>query len=176
MASPTVVYERIYRVTPEEFNLGFNTIRDTIDVERAYYDSTSQSLAETKSKLFALFVKYLCTGVGYRILYEGRLAVVTAGRVEGKYFRAIPGFVMPDENGSQAYHYDDAFLEPAQYGMKEFLPTIGCVGIKGRCNINRAMYSHRIALAAKPYAQHTLVTTPVGEEGDLTFTQTYIQE
>lgn len=174
MADPAVVYTRLDRITADQFNTGFNALQATIEAEKEYYTTDAYSLAKVKNLLYDQFNIAASSGVIYKIEYNGRLAVICGSIIDGNYLEDRVGFVYPDAEGSLAYQYSDNFLSNTEPGMKAFLPTVNCVGIKTYCNNNRNLYSHKIALAAKSYCEHTLTEELAGENGAVMMYQRYI--
>jgi hypothetical protein len=176
MADSSVSYTQISSITATEFNKGFSAIQATIAAEKDYYtheNSDAVSLANTKSKLYAQFSNCAQNGVLYKITYNNRLAVISGGLIDtDNYLEERVGFVYPDENGSLAYQYSDAFLSKTDPGLKTFLGTINCVGVKTFCNTNRKLYTHKTALAAKDYCVHTLTEQGMGNSSVVLY-QTY---
>lgn len=174
MADPAVVYTRLDRITADQFNTGFNALQATIEVEKEYYGTDAYSLAKVKNLLYDQFNIAATSGIIYKVEYNGRLAVICGSLVKGTYLEDKVGFVYPDAEGSLAYQYSDNFLSNTETGMKAFLPTVDCVGIKTYCNNNRNLYSHKTALATKSYCQHTLTEEPAGKNGAVMMYQRYI--
>jgi hypothetical protein len=175
MASSTSVIEVIDRITAEEFNTGFNAIRDTIETEKRYY-ANDVAITKLKNDMFMAYTKLsLEGGVLFKLLYNDNLAIISGGKISENYLDGWLGFVYPDANNSLAYQYSEDFLTSSELAMKAFLPTIGCIGLKTSCNTNRKLYQHKVSLASQSYAQHTLTTDAVDENGSLTVYQTYIQ-
>jgi len=176
MADSTVTYTQITSISPIEFNKGFSSIQATISAEKDYYThegSDSISLTSTKSKLYSQISECAQKGVLYKITYNDRLAVISGGLIDSDNFlEERVGFVYPDENGSLAYQYSDDFLSKTDPGLKTFLSTINCVGVKTFCNTNRKLYTHKTLLASKDYCVHTLTEKSMGDSSVVVY-QTY---
>ena len=174
MADPAVVYTRLDRITADQFNTGFNALQATIEAEKDYYSTEAYSLAKVKNLLYDQFNIAATSGIIYKVEYNGRLAVICGSLIDENYLEDKVGFVYPDAEGSLAYQYSDTFLTGTESGMKTFLPTVNCIGIKTYCNSNRNLYSHKTTLATKSYCEHTLTEEPAGENGAVMMYQRYI--
>ena len=173
MADPTVTVTQIDRISVEDFNQGFADLHERIDSERQYYDKSGASLAKTKNKLYNLFNECAINGVIYKVLYKGNLAAIVGGLIDGDYLEQRVGLIF-NINNSRAYQWEEEYLGDSDLAVKNFLPTINCVGTKEASNTNRRVYEQKVYLADQDWSHHTLTTEVTGDDGTCMIYQTYI--
>lgn len=173
MADPTVTITQIDRISAADFNQGFADLYERIDSERQYYDKSGASLAKTKNKLYNLFNDCAINGVIYKVLYKGNLAAIVGGIIDGDYLEQKVGLIFYI-NGSRAHMWEEEYLGDSDLAVKNFLPTINCVGTKEASNTNRRVYDQKVFLAAQSWSHHTLTTEVLDDNGACMLYQRYI--